>query len=94
MGSIVAASNAQHPVLNSLADYKIWVFWVSGGLLLLSAWQFYATRDTCPAGPKLGVACKRVKKLNTSLFIEASVILAIGFIAAYIALPTRMWLDI
>ena len=92
-GSVVVAFNTGLPLLTSLANYKIWLFLISGGLLLLSAWQLYSTRNLCPADPKLATTCKRMKKLSTKLFIGAACIWAIGFIAAYIALPVRMWLD-
>lgn len=94
LGSVGAALNMEWPFLNSLAEYKIWIFIVSGGLLLFSTWQLYVTRNTCPADPKLAVACARIKKLTAKLLIVAGVIWTIGFIAAYIALPVRVWLDI
>lgn len=94
LGSVVAALNVQLPFLSSLADYKFWTFMVSGGLLLFAAWQLYATRNTCPADPKLVAACARIKKITTKLLIIASVIWMIGFIAAYIALPIRIWLGV
>ena len=94
LGSVVAALNVQWPFLSSLAEYKIWIFMVSGGLLLLSAWQLYATRNTCPADPKLAVACAHIKKVTVSLFIVAGVFWVVGFIAAYIALPVRVWLGV
>ena len=94
LGSVVAALNVQWPLLSSLAEYKIWIFMVSGGLLLLSAWQLYATRNTCPADPKLAAACANIKKVTASLFIVAGVFWLVGFIAAYIALPVRVWLGV
>ena len=94
LGSVVAALNVQLPFLSSLAEYKFWIFMLSGGLLLLSAWQLYSTRNTCPADPKLAAACVRVKSITSKLFIGAAVIWVIGFIAAYIALPVRVWLGV
>lgn len=94
LGSVVAALNVQWPLLSSLVEYKIWIFMVSGALLLLSAWQLYATRNICPADPKLAIACTRIKKVTASLFIVAGVFWLVGFIAAYIALPVRVWLGV
>ena len=94
LGSVVAALNVQMPFLSSLAEYKLWIFMLSGGLLLLSAWQLYATRNTCPADPKLAAACTQIKSVTTKLFVVAGVIWLIGFIAAYIALPVRVWLGV
>lgn len=93
LGSVVVALNLEWPFLNSLAEYKLWVFLLSGGLLLLSAWQLYSTRNLCPADPKLAESCKRIKKWSAWLFIVAASVWAIGFIAAYVALPVRIWLD-
>lgn len=94
MGSVVVALNLQWPLLNSFVNHKIWIFLISGGLLLLSGWQLYTTRNLCPVDTKLAATCARIKKLSTKLFIGAACIWAIGFIAAYIALPIRMWLNI
>ena len=93
-GSVVAALNTELPILTSLANYKIWVFLISGGLLLLTAWQLYSTRNLCPADPKLAISCESVKKLSTKLYIGAACIWTLGFIATFIALPIRVWLDI
>ena len=92
MGSVVVALNTQWPILNSLANYKIWILLISGGLLIISGWQLYVTRNLCPADPKLATSCKRIKKWSTKLLIGAMVIWTIGFIAAYVALPIRIWL--
>lgn len=93
LGSVFVALNVELPFLSSLANYKIWIFLFSGGLLLISAWQLYTTRNLCPADPKLAASCKRIKKWSTRLFVGAALLWVIGFIAAYIALPVRMWLD-
>lgn len=93
LGSVLVALNVELPFLNSLANHKIWVFLFSCGLLLISAWQLYSTRNLCPADPKLAASCQRIKKWSTRLFIVAAILWVIGFIAAYIALPVRMWLD-
>lgn len=93
LGSVLVALNVELPFLSSLANYKIWVFLFSGGLLLISAWQLYITRNLCPVDLKLAASCKRIKKWSTRLFISAAFLWVIGFIAAYIALPVRMWLD-
>lgn len=93
-GSVMVALNTQWPIFGALTQYKIWIFVASGGLLLLSAWQLYATRNICPADPKLADTCKRIKSLTAKLFVVAGIIWVIGFIAAYVALPIRIWLNI
>jgi hypothetical protein len=93
LGSVLVALNIELPFLNSLANHKIWIFLFSGSLLLISAWQLYSARNLCPADPKLAASCQRIKKWSTRLFIVAALLWAIGFIAAHIALPVRMWLD-
>lgn len=93
MGSVVVALNLELPFLNNFVEYKLWVFLLSGLLLLLSAWQLYSTRNLCPADPTLAASCKRIKKWSTWLFIVATSVWVIGFIAAYVALPVRIWLD-
>ena len=93
LGSVLVALNVELPFLNILANYKFWVFLLSGSLLSISAWQLYSTRNICPADPKLAVSCQRIKKWSTRLFIGAVLLWVIGFSAAYIALPVRIWLD-
>lgn len=93
LGSVLVALNIELPFLNSLANHKIWIFLFSGSLLLISAWQLYSARNLCPADPKLAASCQHIKKWSTRLFIVAALLWAIGFIAAHIALPVRMWLD-
>lgn len=94
LGSVVATLNVHLPVLNSLTNHKFWIFMFSGGLLLLSAWLLYSTRNACPADPKLAIECARIKKVTKYLFIGAGIIWVVGFIAAYIALPVRLWLGV
>jgi len=82
LGSVMVALNLELPFLSNLTQYKLWVFLISGGLLLVSAWQLHATRTFCPADPQLEASCKRIKKWSVRLFIGAVLLWIIGFIAA------------
>ncbi len=92
LSSVVVALNLEWPFLSNFAEDKLWIFLLSGGLLL--GWQLNSSRNLCPADPKLAASCKRIKKWSTRLFIGAICVWVIGFIAAYITLPVRMWLDV
>ena len=92
-GSAVVALNSELPLLANLTNYKGWLFLISGTLLLLAAWQLHSTRNLCPADPKLAKSCMRIKNFSKNILIVALIFWAIGFIAAYIALPVRVWLD-
>ena len=47
----------------------------------------------CPADPKLELACIRTQIWNRRIFWTSAVIWGIGFFAAFLALPLRIWLD-
>jgi len=92
-GSVVAAVTSNFPLLISLATHKVWVFTVSGVLLLLSAWLMYRPGRTCPSDPALARTCLRAQTWNQRVFWGAALIWCIGFFAAYLALPIRVWLE-
>ena len=81
------------PVLITIAQHKMWVFAGSGALLLLSGWLMYRPGRACPADPELARVCARAQILNRRIFWGAALIWSVGFFAAYLALPMRLWLD-
>lgn len=93
LGATVAAFTSSFPLLITIAQHKIWVFTGSGALLLLSGWLMYRSAQTCPADPELARVCARAQVWNRRIYWSAVVIWGIGFFAAYLALPLRIWLD-
>jgi len=93
LGATVAALTSSFPILITLTQHKIWIFSGSGALLVLSGWLMYRPGRACPADPALGALCNRAQMWNRRIYLSSVSIWAIGFIAAYVLLPIRIWLD-
>lgn len=94
LGATVAAMTSAFPFLIVLSQHKIWVFAFSGFMLALSGWLMYRPGRSCPTDPALGQACSTAHKWNKRIYWSSVAIWIIGFSAAYLLLPLRMWLDI
>jgi mercuric ion transport protein len=93
LGATVAAFTSSFPILIAISQQKALVFAGSGGLLLLSGWLMYRSADTCPADPELARMCVRAKVWNRRILMGSALLWGVGFFAAYMALPLRVWLD-
>ncbi len=93
LGATVAAITSSAPFLVALAKHKAWFFAISGLLLGVSGWLMYRPGRACPADPRLAAACDRAQKWNRRVFGTAAAIWGVGFFAAYLLLPIRIWLD-
>lgn len=93
LGATAAAISTRLPFLVSLSLHKNWVFGGSALLLVLVAWVLYRSERTCPVDPKLAALCERTLAWNRRVFWSAIVLWSIGFCAAYLALPIRIWMD-
>ncbi len=94
LGATVAALTSSFPVLVTLAEQKVWLFSVSGGLLLLAGWLLYRAERTCPSDPELARLCERNLRWNRRVLKTGFALWVVGFIAAYFALPLRIWLNL
>ena len=94
LGATVAAMTSALPFLITLSQYKIWVFGFSGLMLLISGWLMFRPGRHCPTEKKLGETCTAAFKWNKRIYWFSVVIWCIGFFAAFLALPLRIWLDI
>lgn len=92
LGATVAAVTSAAPFLVSLALHKGWVFAGSGLLLLISGWLLYRPGRVCPSDPALGSLCDRAQRWNRRIHGLSAAIWGVGFFAAYLALPIRIWL--
>lgn len=93
LGTAVAALTSSFPMLITIAQHKTWVFTASGVLLLLSGWFTYRPGRTCPADPELAHVCATAQVWNRKIYWSAVTLWSVGFIAAYLALPVRIWMD-
>ena len=94
LGATVAALTSNFPFLITLSEHKTWVFALSGGLLLLAGWLLYRPGRVCPADQALNDVCRRARNWNLLIYGSSAVIWSIGFFAAYLALPLRIWLGV
>ncbi len=93
-GATVAALTSSFPLLITLSLHKAWVFAFSGAMLALSGWLMYRPGRTCPTDPELGQLCNTTQPWNRRLYWSSVVIWCIGFFAAFLALPLRIWLGV
>lgn len=94
MGASVAALTSSIPFLITLGQHKVWVFAGSAVLLALSGWMMYRPGRSCPADPELGALCDRTQLWNRRIYWMSVIMWGVGFFAAFVALPLRIWLDI
>lgn len=93
MGATMASMASSFPFLVTLSEYKIWVFSISGMLLILSAWVMYRPGRTCPTEPKLAELCHKTQIWNRRVYWFSVILWIIGFFAAFLALPLTIWLE-
>lgn len=94
MGATVAVMTSTFPFLITLSQYKIWVFLFSGFMLLVSGWLMFRPGRACPHEPDLAQACGTAHKWNKRIYWSSVAIWGIGFMAAFLALPVRIALDL
>jgi len=93
MGATVAAMTSTFPFLITLSLHKGWVFAFSGLMLLVSGWLMYRPGRACPTDEELARACSSAHKWNQRIYWTSVAIWSVGFFAAFLALPLRIWLD-
>jgi len=92
LGATVAAISSSVPILVTLTLHKSWVFVTSAMLLSSSGWLLFRSGRECPADPQLAALCDRTLLWNRRIFWASVTIWGVGFFAAYLALPLRIWL--
>lgn len=93
-GATVAALTSSFPFLVTLSQHKIWVFAFSGVMLVLSGWLMYRSGRACPSDEALARRCQKTQVWNRRIYWSSVVIWGIGFFAAFVALPLRIWLGV
>lgn len=93
-GATVAALTSALPALVVLSDHKAWLFGGSAALMAVTAWSLWRPGRACPADPALAARCERGLRWNRRLLAVSAGIWAVGFFAAYLALPLRIWLGV
>ena len=94
LGATVAALTSSIPLLITLSQHKLWIFIISGSLLVGSAWILRRSKGQCPANTEIGELCQRAQLLNRRIWFVSVFIWVTGFIAAYLTLPIQQWLEL
>ncbi len=92
LGAAVASLTSAFPLLILLSKHKAWVFAFSGLMLILSGAFLYRRNGHCPTDPELAALCNRARRWNRRIYGFSVILWGIGFFAAYLALPLRIWL--
>ena len=92
LGATVAAISSSVPILVTLSLHKGWVFAASAMLLASSGRLLFRSGRECPVDPQLAALCDRTLLWNRRIFWVSVTIWGVGFFAAYLALPLRIWL--
>ncbi len=92
-GATVAGITEQFPWLIVLGAHKNWMFTISGVLLAAAAGLTWRSGQHCPTDPFLAQQCQRMQRWNKRVLWVSMIVWLLGFVAAYLALPVRMYLD-
>ena len=92
-GATVAGITKQFPLLIELGMQKNWMFTISGVLLAAAAGLTWRSGRHCPTDPLLARQCQRIQRWNKRVLWVSMIVWFLGFVAAYLALPVRVYLD-
>ena len=93
MGAVLASLISSFPLLVTLSQHKLWIFFIAALLLIITAWLLWRSGRSCPTDPKLAALCDNLQKWNKRIFWVALTIWSIGFVVTYIILPVWMWIS-
>ncbi len=85
-GAVMIGLISAVPQLVWLSEHKMPLFVVAGAMLAISGISRYIGRNSfCPADPIQAKACKRMKRVSSSIFYVSLASYGIGFFFAFIA---------
>ena len=84
MGAVFASLTANFPFITYLAERAIYLFIISGTLLLVSGYFIFIAKQSCPTDKKLAEICNKTKKFNKIVWWISVVILLISLFFKYI----------
>jgi hypothetical protein len=82
------------PILITMSEHKLWIFIGSAVLLGITAWTLWRPGRACPTNPVLAEQCRKTQRVSRAMFWSGIGIWIVGFTAAYVALPLRIWLGV
>lgn len=94
MGASVASLTSAFPFLITLSEHKVWVFGFSAVSLLVAGVALYRPGRSCPVDPVLAASCESAQSWSRRIWWLSMVLFGVGFFAAFLALPLRIWLNL
>jgi len=94
LGATVVALTSAFPFLLTMSEHKLWIFAGSAVLLGITAWTIWRSGRACPTDSVLAAQCRKFQRVSRIMFWSGVGIWGVGFTAAYIALPVRIWLGL
>lgn len=86
MGAAMAGLVSTFPQLIWLSQYKAWVFTISGGMIALSFYlQWRSRNEPCPIDPGLAKVCKKARKWSQAILVFSAILWIVGFFFAFLA---------
>jgi hypothetical protein len=86
LGASLAGFISVNPWVSVISEYKIYVFIISGLLLLMAGGMHYRARYApCPIDPKQAKICMAMRQINKIVLFGSIVIWMVGFFFAFIA---------
>ncbi len=89
-----SALTSSFPVLVTLSTHKARIFAISAALMAATAWSLWRPGRACPVDAALAERCERALRWNRRLPLASAMVWAVGFFAAYLVLPIRIWLGV
>ncbi len=85
-GAMLAGLISAAPWLVALSKYKVWLFAIAGGLLVIAALLTWRARlAPCPLDSAQARACMRLRRFSISVLILAVVLYLVGIFFAFLA---------
>ena len=85
-GAALAGLVAAAPWLVALSQYKVWLFGLSGAMIVLAGvMQWHSRYAPCPTDPEQARACQRLRTISQWLYGLSVAVWCIGFFFAFVA---------
>ena len=73
------------PFLVEISNYKLYIFTISGFLIIISILNFFFSRTLpCPLNNKVAESCKKLKKISKVMIIFSLMLFSLGFVFSFV----------
>lgn len=85
-GASLAGLLAAAPWLVTLSKYKVWIFGISGIVIMLAGIMQWRSRNApCPSDPEQAKACNRLRRFSQWVYGLSVLAWCVGFFFAFLA---------